>query len=197
MSSIWFTADTHFGHAAMPRDGKGWRSAFATVQEHDETLVERWNKVVRADDQVWHLGDVGIGPTHEILATVAKLNGTKHLVVGNHDQVWPGHRDAHKHMRTWMEFFESVQFCAKRRIGRGQYFMLAHCPYSGDHVAQERYNQYRLRNDGLALAHGHVHDEWKVRGRMVNVGVDVWDWTPVHLDALVAEFRAERSELAG
>ena len=29
------------------------------------------------------------------------------------------------------------------------------------------------------LLHGHVHARWRQQGRMVNVGVDVWDYTPV------------------
>lgn len=27
--------------------------------------------------------------------------------------------------------------------------------------------------------HGHVHEKWRVLGRQVNVGVDVWDYRPV------------------
>jgi calcineurin-like phosphoesterase family protein len=198
LTSTFFTADPHFGHRAMAATGKGWRP-FATVEEHDETLIENWNKVVRAEDHVWLLGDCGMGPEDTILDKVARLTGHKHLVAGNHDKVWSGNRDGYQHQARWMQVFESVQDFARRRIDSNQNFMLSHFPYkgAGDHTAEERYNQYRLANHGLWLAHGHVHDAWKVRGRMVNVGVDVWDWTPVHLDALVAEFRAERSELAG
>ena len=29
------------------------------------------------------------------------------------------------------------------------------------------------------LLHGHVHERWRQQGRMVNVGVDVWDLAPV------------------
>jgi len=31
----------------------------------------------------------------------------------------------------------------------------------------------------MLLLHGHVHEKWRQQGRMVNVGVDVWDFTPV------------------
>jgi calcineurin-like phosphoesterase family protein len=34
-------------------------------------------------------------------------------------------------------------------------------------------------DNGLPLIHGHVHNSWKVNGRQINVGVDVWDFTPV------------------
>lgn len=194
MSNIFFTADSHFGHRAMAATGKGWRP-FKTLAEHDETLIENWNKVVKADDQVWHLGDVGMGPEMEILEKVARLNGSKHLITGNHDKCWSGERDAHKHIGLWMRFFDSVQTFARRRIDGNQNIMLSHFPYEGDHVAQERYGQYRLRDQGLWLAHGHVHDAWAKRGRQVNVGVDVRDFTPMHLDELVEAFRSGDDQL--
>jgi calcineurin-like phosphoesterase family protein len=28
------------------------------------------------------------------------------------------------------------------------------------------------------LGHGHIHEKWRLRGRMINVGVDAWDFTP-------------------
>lgn len=185
---IWFTADTHFGHKAMARTGKGWRP-FDTLAEHDEHLIQQWNASVRPGDQVWHLGDVGMGHEQSTLACVARLNGTKHLIAGNHDPVWSGHRQSHRHQRAWMSLFESVQTFARRRIGKGENFLLSHFPYSGDHVSEDRFAEFRLRDTGLWLLHGHVHDEWAVRGRQVNVGVDVRCWRPVSLDEVVSIFR--------
>jgi calcineurin-like phosphoesterase family protein len=189
MSNVWFTADSHFGHRAMAATGKGWRP-FATIEEHDETLIENWNKVVKHDDQVWHLGDVGMGSEMGILEKISRCNGSKHLIAGNHDKCWSGERDAYKHIGLWMSFFDSVQTYARRRLDGNQNIMLSHFPYAGDHTSQERYNQYRLRDDGLWLAHGHVHDAWAKSGRQVNVGVDVRDFTPMHLDELVEAFRS-------
>jgi calcineurin-like phosphoesterase family protein len=178
----------------MAATGKGWRP-FATVEEHDETLIENWNKVVKHDDQVWHLGDVGMGSEMEILEKVSRLNGSKHLITGNHDKCWSGERDAYKHIGLWMHYFDSVQPFARRRIEGNQNFMLSHFPYEGDHVAQERYGQYRLRDHGLWLVHGHVHGAWAKRGRQVNVGVDVRGFAPMHLDELVEVFRSTEPSL--
>lgn len=187
MSETWFTADTHFGHKAMSAEGKGWRP-FDTVAEHDEFLVEQWNKVVRPGDLVWHLGDVGMGSEERTLATVSRLNGQKHLVAGNHDPVWPGHRDSHKKQKRWLEVFESVQAFARRRIRPGEYILLSHFPYknSGDHTGEERYREYRLNDTGSRLIHGHVHDAWALNGRQLNVGVDVRNWRPISLSELIS-----------
>jgi len=34
------------------------------------------------------------------------------------------------------------------------------------------------------LLHGHVHDKWRQQGRLVNVGVVIWDFTPVAEEAI-------------
>ena len=50
----------------------------------DAELVARWNATVAADDVVWHLGDFArtAAQADDLLG---RLNGTKHLVVGNND----------------------------------------------------------------------------------------------------------------
>jgi hypothetical protein len=59
--------------------------------------------------------------------------------------------------------------------------------------------QFRLRDEGLPLLHGHVHEAFREartpRGtRGINVGVDVWDYFPVseqrlaeHLEQLIRD----------
>lgn len=182
MVSVWFTADTHFNHDSMIT--KGWRP-FSSREEMNETLIERWNKAVRPDGIVWHLGDVAMGTRQLFLDDILpRLNGKIHLIAGNHDPAWSGNRDAYKHQAVWINAgFWSVQSFARKRID-GKDVMLSHFPYEGDHTEEDRYEQYRLLDDGGFLLHGHVHSEWKLKGRQINVGVDVWDWTPVPLEVI-------------
>jgi calcineurin-like phosphoesterase family protein len=49
----------------------------------DEEMIRRWNDRVRPNDKVYHLGDVVIN--RKALKTVARLNGDKVLIRGNHD----------------------------------------------------------------------------------------------------------------
>ena len=50
-----FTSDTHFGDTRILHSAK---RRFASIAEHDAHLVARWQAIVGADDEVWHLGDV-------------------------------------------------------------------------------------------------------------------------------------------
>lgn len=192
--SVFFTADSHFNHQAMVE--RGWRPQYSTVAEMNEDLIERWNASVRPDDVVWHLGDYALGNTLQSLALVKRLNGTKHLITGNHDKCWPALRDSAKWQGAFLEAgFASVQAFARRRI-LGQSVLLSHFPYSGDHVEVDRFTDYRLPDSGLWLIHGHVHDAWRVNGRMINVGVDVHDFRPVPLDAIEGIMNEEIVESA-
>lgn len=185
--NVWFTADTHFNHRAMIENQ--WRPQYDTVQEMNDDLIERWNSVVRTGDTVWHLGDFAMGPMSQALETVPFLNGTKHLITGNHDRVWPGNRDSHKHQKVWIDAgFASVQAFARRRLD-GRQVMLSHFPYQGDHVSEDRFDEYRLRDNGLWLLHGHVHAEWRIRDRVLNVGVDVQDFTPISIEEVADQIQ--------
>jgi predicted phosphohydrolase len=81
--SIFFTADTHFGHANVIKYAK---RPFASAHDMNMELVRRWNEVVQPKDTVYHLGDVGLCPPNSLQRILERLNGTIHLVIGNHDK---------------------------------------------------------------------------------------------------------------
>jgi calcineurin-like phosphoesterase family protein len=78
---------THFGHAGVCRftcdDGVTKIRPWTDPEEMDEEMVRRWNERVRPNDKVYHLGDVVIN--RRCLPTLARLNGDKVLIRGNHD----------------------------------------------------------------------------------------------------------------
>jgi len=194
MANVWFTADTHFSHEFVAKT-RGYVSA----DEHDEALVERWNSIVKPRDIVWHLGDVSITRSPARWQPwVAKLHGTKHLVSGNHDGTFPGARSAYKDMRHYLEHFETVQSTARRRYN-GVEFLLSHFPYDGDTAGREveRYDQYRLRDLGVPLVHGHTHrdsvlSESHLGTPQIHVGQDATPF-PAHLDEIGSYLLRTRS----
>ena len=203
MSRVWFTADLHLGHAAIAtiravNEGiaRLWdHSPEADAHDiawHDRTLAANWDNHVQPDDHVWILGDLALGGTE---ATARALNwitdrpGQKHLIPGNHDPIHPMHRDSHRWHRAYAEAFLSVQAFARRRIN-GTTVLLSHLPYSGDHTAEDRYSQYRLRDHGEWLLHGHTHNPaWYAplrHARQIHVGLDAWELKPASLEDITA-----------
>lgn len=59
----------------------------------------------------------------------------------------------------------------------------------------DRYREERPADEGRWLLHGHVHERWRQRGRQINVGVDVWDYAPVSLEAIEGVIRAGKADL--
>lgn len=168
MPHTWFTSDTHLGHANILKLGKG--RAFATIEEHDETIIERWNARVAPGDEVWHLGDFSYrAPTDRAAALFARLRGTKRLVVGNHDN------DAVKAL-PWAE----VANYAKIKC-EGETVVLFHYPL-------REWDQFWR---GTLHLHGHVHGTHAATRRSCDVAVDVWDFAPVGLTRLIQHMRLQ------
>ena len=87
MATTFLVSDTHFGHVGVCRftgpDGVTKLRPWDSPEEMDEEMVRRWNERVRPNDKVYHLGDVVIN--RRALPTMARLNGDKVLIRGNHD----------------------------------------------------------------------------------------------------------------
>lgn len=187
--TTWFTSDLHLGHRNIIRYCD---RPFTSVAAMDAALTDRWNRVVAPDDTVWVLGDVAMGAIDRSLGLVDRLAGRKILVAGNHDRCWYGHGER---AVPWVEryldagFAEIVQGSADVEIA-GIPVVVDHFPYDGDSHDTDRYVDHRPRDDGRWLLHGHVHDRWTVRGRMINVGVDVRAFAPMHEDTVAATIEA-------
>jgi calcineurin-like phosphoesterase family protein len=186
---MFFTSDMHFGHFNMtcgPESKNLCNRPWETVDEMNEALIENWNATVGPTDIVWVLGDAVMGKIADTLPLISRLNGRKALVYGNHDRMFEP-----KKRTEWTQKYKEVGFleiCKEAYIhvpGQEQKVALSHFPYSGDSHDEDRFSEHRLTDNGMWLLHGHVHDAWRRNGRQINVGIDVWDYKPVHIDQIV------------
>lgn len=190
--SVFFTSDLHFGHQKVAEDRN-----FETTGEHDASIIDSLVDQTQVGDQVWILGDLSKGGTtaenRALVNLRLRLPGRSlHLIAGNHDSCHPmTNRNSHNRIKAFYPTFDSVQFFARRRIG-GQQVLLSHFPYSGDHTEHDRGVQFRLRDEGEWLLHGHTHSQergpawdssivWNDGGRskypnhkQIHVGWDAW-----------------------
>ena len=81
-TKVFFTSDTHFGHSNII---KYCQRPFNSAEHMDEVLINNWNEVVSPQDIVFHLGDFCFGSDKEWIKILQRLNGTKYLILGNHD----------------------------------------------------------------------------------------------------------------
>jgi calcineurin-like phosphoesterase family protein len=167
--TAWFTADTHFGHAgALGR----FKRPFRSIAEMDEALIARWNENVARGDEVWHLGDFAYRLAPDRMRDVlARLNGTKHLVTGNNDGA----------DTLGLGGWASVQAYREIELD-GVRLVLCHYPF----------RTWNGMYKGAYNLHGHSHGQLAGMTRQVDVGVDVWDFRPITLDAIRARRRQRR-----
>jgi calcineurin-like phosphoesterase family protein len=180
---IYFSADHHFDHANIIRYcGR----PFAGVNEMNEEMVRRWNSVVGPSDTVYYLGDFSMAK-RPVLHFGSQLNGEKRLIIGNHDRCHPRKQSAAEVQAVYRDGgFTSFDVELTMQLA-GQEVLLNHFPYFAAELAAEyvvKHQDLRPKDRGLWLLHGHVHEKWKIKDRMINVGVDAWDFYPVPLSTI-------------
>lgn len=192
MSKRLFTADTHLGHLLVSQI-----RGFASVEEHNSAIIRNWNNEVGPDDQVIVAGDAVMGIRRLTLPLFRQMNGRKFLVAGNHDDCWPGHANAFNRMRPYLEVFEVIQPFLRLTID-GKTVLVSHFPYRDDRNEPPRFTQYRLRDEGGWLLHGHTHSTTRrTSAREIHIGMDAWGLTPVSETRIIGMMRAQLAREEG
>lgn len=188
MSNVFFTSDTHFGHARII---ELCDRPFKDVSHMNAEIIRRWNSVVDSDDIVFHLGDVALGPIDESLSLVSQLNGYKILVNGNHDRPFMkfGKAAFDEWLERYGEVFQEV-IVGNLQIPLNEHMVtLSHFPHSGDSHGEERYREWRPADEGVII-HGHTHSDERLSRTLngnlqIHVGQDAWNFTPVSKEVIL------------
>jgi calcineurin-like phosphoesterase family protein len=165
---IWFTSDTHWGHANILKyDNR----PFASIEEHDEALVANWNRVVRPGDVVYHLGDVAW--YHQVInveVLLGRLHGTKILILGNHDE------------KT-----------VKRATGWAKVTPYHEISVNGQKIVLFHYRMvvWNRSHHGSWALHGHSHGTLPVnlQARTFDVGTMCWNYHPISYEQVAEEMQ--------
>jgi calcineurin-like phosphoesterase family protein len=151
---LWITADTHFWHE------KGmifFNRPYHNVKQMNLAMIRNWNRVVRKDDTIFHLGDFCVDTDSRARDIMKQLNGHKILVKGNHD------RDKSRMLSIG---FNEVYTPPIERYGA----ILTHFPKYlpgkvtinvGVDVNHFSPIPFPMRDDVILC--GHIHNIWKVR----------------------------------
>jgi len=191
--NTYFSSDLHINHVNIL---KYCNRPFATVEEMNEAIITNFNSIVKPNDVLYILGDVGFGDKQESSNLIQRLRGVKLLVVGNHDRL-----SLNSYYRMG---FSAVLDGATIRIGKTS-FCLSHYPrkslwsiiklfllYTKKMYQKERsfqaiwlrlkreWTTYRAIGQGEYCLHGHIHsNSQELHNKNLDVGVDAWDFKPV------------------
>lgn len=170
MSNIFFASDYHFDHANLLTfaDDKGNKLRnFDDVSEMNEYIIEKHNQRVKPADKIYMLGDISFNLSG--LQLLNRMNGTKVLIKGNHDNL---------KLAQYMQFFKDV-----RATHQMSGVIMSHVPIHPDSLARWGVN-----------IHGHLHT-YKVKlpdgsldRRYYNVSVECLDdYTPISLEEIKSQ----------
>jgi calcineurin-like phosphoesterase family protein len=152
----YVTADHHFNHVNII---KYTGRPFADVVEMNDELVNRYNARVKAEDQVFFLGDSQFYK-QGALDYVSLLRGQKIFVRGNHD-------------RSLLIRSLTIRY-------NGLLIGMMHNP---EHALVE------VDLNLCGHVHEVWKSSWRHGRPVINVGVDVWEFAPVLLDEIVQYYR--------
>lgn len=192
--NVFFWSDMHLGQECRSWDEPLYaKRGFKTLEEHDSTLVRRWNERISHEGIVFNLGDMLFGHDGErrLLNYFEMLNfKTMYLLFGNHTagvkQVFEGLDD------------NILQVNSEKRVVFCPNYMEAHI--NGYHCVLSHYAiaSFNGQGKGAYMIHGHSHGnlygtnmgEVLYRARIVDVGVERFPSPPSFAD-IKKKFRDE------
>lgn len=169
---IFFTSDLHIGHANVIRY---CNRPFKDIHHMSEVFIANWNSKVKKEDTVYILGDVFFCKPQEALEFLAKLNGRKILIFGNHDKVIKRSKE------LFNAFDEILPDLCEINID-GTNIVMSHFPLVS-------WNRARY---GAWMLHGHMHSTLPFTGqnRRYDVGVDANNYAPISFEELKVKMDA-------
>jgi len=145
-----------------------YRPQFATIDEMDQELIQKWNSVVGPKDIIYHLGDFSFANKQRTDEILAALKGHITLIYGNHD-----HHGKNFPRAAKLRFDAMIPYLELKPQGTPRITLL-HYPMLVWN--QSHYGSWHL--------HGHSHGSCRAPGKRWDVGVDNNDLTPVCIDDL-------------
>lgn len=173
---IYYTSDLHLGNSNIIKyENRPWK----TVEEMDAALIYNWNQVVSRKDNVYVLGDFCFKGASKVIQYLENLNGTVHLIRGNHDHFY-----SQQSFEAWKWNSEKggevvLEGWYKHIIDDEQEVILCHFPIMYWDGMEER--------ESIHL-YGHMHSrpgKQHPHPNAYNVGVDVNNYRPVTLEQLL------------
>lgn len=173
---VFITSDHHFGHENII---KFTDRPYSSVEQMDAELIENWNRYIKKDDTVFHLGDFTLGEMDSASKYFSQLNGKIFILAQpwHHDRRW-----LPKDLRTIIPYTNcTVQFCppmvmleVSNMVLGSRPLPITLCHYPLAEWDRKHYGAWHL--------HGHSHGKYKTDDFAVDVGVEHMNYYPIRLD---------------
>jgi calcineurin-like phosphoesterase family protein len=180
--NIFFWSDMHLGQECRSWDEPLYaKRGFSSLEEHDSSLVKRWNEKISQKSTIFNLGDMLFGHDGErrLLNYFQILNfKTMYLLFGNHNAGIKQVFDRLEENELQINSEKKVVFCPSylEAVVNGTMCVLSHYAIAS----------FNKQGKGAFMIHGHSHgnlygsEMGKVlyKARVVDVGVERYPSPP-------------------
>lgn len=176
MSKFFYISDSHFFHTnVIAYENR----PFSSVEEMNESMIERWNSAVSVEDTVIFGGDLVLASSRnypeKVKGILQRLNGNKVLIKGNHE------RSLKKVIL--LGFQEGSHY--KEVEDSGYNIFVIHKLLSN----YDRYLSFINRADYVLYGHSHciIYDDPRVynKEKFINICVEHLDYIPRTIEELI------------
>ena len=175
----FFTSDWHLGHFNVINY---CNRPYKTIEEMNAAIIEIVNSTVKAEDELYLIGDASLNPKW-IEAAMKEIKCQNiFLIIGNHDSCFEKKLGAKKEKtlkmrkRYFEAGFKSLKTEMWLKLGDKYNVQLCHFPFApkpGDGTNGDvRYMNERPIDKGQILLCGHSHAYFRKNGRVIDVGFD-------------------------
>lgn len=157
MGTVYFIGDLHLQHNNIIKFAGEYRNNPATIEEHDDWIIDQINSTINRRDILYILGDVAFSRVglHRLGGI---RNNNMYLVRGNHDKF-----PTTEYLMYFREIYGILSY---------KHMWLSHAPI---HPAELR---------GRPCVHGHVHHHTLPDKNYINVSVEALGGIPISLDTI-------------
>ena len=179
---IWITSDWHFNHS-KPFLYK--TRGFDSIEEMNETIITKYNSLVKPKDEVYILGDLCLGGANKLEENrelLSRLNGYFHIIRGNHD--------TDKKIQMYKELISktlSITNSFYLKYNK-QHFYLSHYPSLTGTYDKEKPLKQKLLN---ICGHSHTNNKWidDDKGLIYHAEIDAHNYYPINIETILADFK--------
>lgn len=190
--NIFFTSDWHVGHEnSIKFDNR----PFKNIDDMHRVLINNYNSSIGPNDVCYFLGDISVKNSEVTREVVSQLNGTKVLILGNHDLGIQANYDC--------GFDVVINSCSM--VIAGELVTMSHCPLpgilredtegmrgavKGEHWHGEfRHKNFTVANNNQYHLHGHIHSpnggkSIKILDKQYDVGCVANNFRPVSISQI-------------
>lgn len=175
----FITSDLHFDHRRIIEYCPLSRGHLSSVDEMNEELIQKYNSKVTEEDHTYILGDIGFGKPERTMEFLKRLNGTKTIILGNHDRKLQSSSIFNEPIQRRLAGIVEVDNykTINQTVGGAKYGVV---------LFHFRIAAWDGMHHGSIHLFGHAHGSTPDQpGRCMDIGVDTNDLYPYELNQVV------------